>query len=192
MKIMQSLRIAALLGVVSVPALAVTQSVTASSTDQYWYQNPGQFEIGRISLQYGTNEILDIDTSVRLVDQGWGYESPTENAVYVGLFSGDAQLYQIRVAGASHEVATQTYDLASNATDYAQLNAALDQLNWASYPNVTVRFYTTAVGYLGWELHTSNDSMIVSSVPEPGTYGMLLGGLGVLGACAARRQRTPQ
>ncbi|WP_227470571.1 PEP-CTERM sorting domain-containing protein [Massilia sp. YMA4] len=169
--------------------MAVTQSVTASSTDQYWYQNAGLFEIGRISLQYGTNEILDIDTSVRLVDQGWGYESPTENAVYVGLFSGDAELYQIRVAGASHEISTQTYDLASNATDYAQLNAALDQLNWSSYPYVTVRFYTHAVGYLGWELHTSNDSMIVNSVPEPGTYGMLLAGLGLLGACAGRRKR---
>lgn len=190
MKNMQRLYLAAVLGVVAVPALAVTQSVTASATDQYWFQNAGHFEIGRISLQYGTNRIVDIDTSVSLVDQGWGNESPLENAVYVGLFNGDAELYRIHVAGASHEMSTQTYDLAMNANDKLQLNAALGQLNWADHPYVNVRFYTHAAGYPGWELHTFDDSMVVSSVPEPGTYGMLLAGLGVLGACAGRRGRA--
>lgn len=192
MKLVHSLGLAALLGVMSLPVSAVTQSVTASSTDQFWYQNPGPFEIGRITLQYGTNLIADLDTSVRLVDQGWGNQSPIENAVYVGLYHGDAQLYQIRVAGASHEESTQTYDLAANANDYMQLNAALGQLDWAAYPNVTVRFYTHAAGYPGWELHTRDASMVVTSVPEPGEYAMLLAGIGVLGWTAARRKRDPR
>jgi hypothetical protein len=35
-------------------------------------------------------------------------------------------------------------------------------------------------------------SATVSAVPEPATYGMLLGGLGLVGAVAARRQRKAQ
>ncbi|WEF34919.1 PEP-CTERM sorting domain-containing protein [Pseudoduganella chitinolytica] len=189
MKLVHSLGLVVLLGIVSLPASAVTQSVTASSTDQFWYQNAGSFEIGRISLQYGTNRIVDIDTSVWLVDQGWGNQSPLENAVYVGLFNGGAQLVQIRVAGASHDGSTQTYDLAENADDYTQLNTALARLDWAAYPDMTVRFYTHAAGYPGWELHTRDASMVVTSVPEPGAYAMLLAGMGVLGWGGARRKR---
>ena len=37
--------------------------------------------------------------------------------------------------------------------------------------------------------YTGSTTLAVSPVPEPATYGMLLGGLGLVGAVAARRQR---
>ncbi|NHZ98451.1 PEP-CTERM sorting domain-containing protein [Massilia sp. CCM 8734] len=52
--------------------------------------------------------------------------------------------------------------------------------------------YTNAWGYPGWELHTRNVSLDMSTgviaVLEPSSNAMLLGGLTLLGGAAWRRR----
>ncbi|MFP5389971.1 MAG: PEP-CTERM sorting domain-containing protein [Gammaproteobacteria bacterium] len=183
----------ALLSLTCFPALADTSySISTSATDQRYWVNAGNFEIGRVSLAAGTADILALTTSVTLVDQGWGGEHPN-NGVFVGLFEGDTERYQLHMAGANHGWHTDAYDLGAHAADFAGINAALDAVSWGS--GVTVRFYTNAWDYPGWELHTRNDSLNLvtgaaapAPVPEPQTYAMLAAGLGLLGASSLRRR----
>ncbi len=187
-KLLTALTVAAL----SLPlsAAAATYTLSASDTDQSWKSNPGNFEIGRFSLQSNIVDIISLNSSVTLIDQGWGGENP-DNGVSVRLFAGETQIYSLHVAGATHEWKTDYYSLTSNAADFAGINAALDNAAWGA--GVTVRMYTNAWGYPGWELHTRNVSLdmtsgVIAAVPEPATYAMLLGGLTVLGAAARRRR----
>ncbi|WP_099879047.1 PEP-CTERM sorting domain-containing protein [Massilia violaceinigra] len=171
-------------------AAAGTYTLTSPGTDQHAWVNGGQFEIGRFSLQSNVGDILGLNTSVTLMDQGWGGQDPT-NGVYVGLFAGETALYTLHVAGANHAWKTDYYSLTSNPGDFAGINAALDNATWNA--GVTVRMYSNAWDYLGWELHTRNVSLAMTSgvlpaVPEPSSYGMMLGGLTLLGAAAWRRQ----
>ncbi|RSZ60834.1 PEP-CTERM sorting domain-containing protein [Massilia atriviolacea] len=171
-------------------AAAATYTLTSPGTDQVAWVNGGQFEIGRFSLQSTVGDILGLNTSVTLMDQGWGGQDPT-NGVYVGLFAGETALYTLHVAGANHSWKTDNYSLTANQGDFAGLNAALDSAQWNA--GVTVRMYTNAWDYQGWQLHTRNVSLdmtsgVMAPVPEPASYAMLLGGLTLLGAAARRRQ----
>ncbi|NHZ35950.1 PEP-CTERM sorting domain-containing protein [Massilia sp. CCM 8692] len=186
-KLLTALTVAAL----SLPlsAAAATFTLSASQTDQSWMSSPGNFEIGRFSLQSNVGDIISLNSSVTLIDQGWGGENP-DNGVSVRLFAGETSIYTLHVAGANHSWKTDTYSLASNAADFAGINAALDNADWGA--GVTVRMYTNAWGYPGWELHTRNSSLDMTTgviaVPEPSSYAMLLGGLTLLGGAAWRRR----
>ncbi|MDQ1811974.1 PEP-CTERM sorting domain-containing protein [Massilia sp. CCM 9210] len=171
-------------------AAAGTYTLTSPGTDQYAWVNAGKFEIGRFSLQSDVGDIIGLNTSVTLRDQGWGNQDLT-NGVYVGLFAGDTALYTLHVAGANHDWKTDNYSLISNAGHFAGINAALDSAQWNA--GVTVRMYTDAWDYPGWALHTRNVSLdmtsgVLPAVPEPSSYGMMLGGLTLLGVVAWRRQ----
>lgn len=195
-KLLTALAVAAL----SLPlsAAAGTYTLGASETDQIAWVNGGRFEIGRFSLQSTIGDITSLTTSVTLKDQGWGGTDPT-NGVYVGLFAGETALYTLHVAGSNHTWKTDNYSLASNPVAFAGLNAALDSATWGA--GVTMRMYTNAWDYQGWELHTRNDSLsmsaslagaaVMAAVPEPSSYAMMLGGLGLLGLAARRRRATP-
>jgi hypothetical protein len=191
-KLLTALTVAALSSPLS--AAAGTYALSASQTDQIAWVNGGNFEIGRFSLQSTVGDITALTTSVTLKDQGWGSQDPT-NGVSVGLFAGETALYSIRVAGANHVWKTDNYSLINNPADLAAINAALDTAQWGA--GVTVRMYTTAWDYQGWELHTRNVSLAMNSgvlgsgvtapVPEPSSYAMMLGGLALLGVVARRR-----
>lgn len=189
-KLLTALTVAALSSPLS--AAAGSYSLGSSGTDQIAWVNGVNFEIGRFALQSSVGDITSLTTSVTLKDQGWGGQDPT-NGVYVGLFAGETALYTLHVASANHAWETDNYSLASNPVAFSALNAALDNAQWGA--GVTVRMYTNAWDYQGWELHTRNLSLVMTSsgtvmapVPEPSTYAMLLGGLSLLGVVARRRR----
>lgn len=167
----------------------VTQTLSQSGTDQYAWLNSGRIDFGGVTLAAGTNTIYALTSSSTLVDQGWGYTDPN-NGVFIGLFQGTTQVFGFLAAGASHELATRNFDIADNNALLGQLNTALRGVS-GSGP-LSVRMYTDAWGYPGWELHTSNNSFSVTSgvsaVPETETYAMLLAGLALSGAIARRRK----
>ena len=182
------------LSLLSLAHANTTMTINNSGTDQYWYQNPGSLGLGGVTFASGTQSITALDTSVTLVDQGWGGQDPS-NGVYVQLLSGSNVVYSLNVAGANHNWRTLTFDLASNPGTFNALNSALAGINRANGP-ISLQFVTNAWGYLGWELHTGNDSLSVTTslqpVPEPETYAMLLLGLGAVGMLRRRKARTDQ
>lgn len=142
-------------------------------------------ELGRITFASGTNYISNFTSTVTLVDQGYGGTDPT-NGVYVGLFNGETDLYNLHLAGAGHAWSTQTQDF--GATDLTDLNTILASINQASNPLLTMRMFTNSWGYPGWSLTTNNASMTVTSsqVPEPASLALI--GLGFAGFAFARRK----
>ena len=173
---------------------AVTQTMSHSGTDQYAWINPGLLDMGGVTLDSGTNTIYALTSTSTLVDQGWGYTNPG-NGVFVGLFQGTKNVFSFLAAGSSHSKATVNFDIADDSALLGGLNTALRGLGPNSGDPLSIRMYTDAWGYPGWELHTSNNSFSVTSgigavmapVPEPETYAMLLAGLGLTGAFARRR-----
>ncbi len=169
-----------------------TQTISSTGTNQYYNLNPGTFEIGRVTFEFGTQSITALHTSVTLVDQGWGGQDPN-NGVFVQLLSNNNPVYSLNVAGGTHSWHTETFDLSANPGVYNALNSALAGINRADGP-IALQFATNAWGYPGWQLHTANDSLSVTTslaaVPEPETYGMLLLGLGVVGLIKRRKDRA--
>lgn len=180
------------LSLFSVAHADATMTITSTGTDQYWFQNPGNFEIGRVTFEYGTQSISALHTSVTLVDQGWGGQDP-DNGVYVELLSNNNAVYWLNVAGGTHNWHTSTFDLAGNPGVYSALNGALAGINRADGP-IELRLVTNNWGYPGWELHTRDDSLSVTTslqpVPEPETYAMFLLGLGAIGLLKRRTDRA--
>jgi len=68
-----------------------------------------------------------------------------------------------------------------------------DQWELSSAPLAAGTYFLQVTGtVLSKAAGAYTGSATVSAVPEPATYGMLLGGLGLVGAVAARRQRKAQ
>jgi len=163
----------------------VTQTIGPVSSDSYvsWTRQ----DLGDITLAQYTSSITGLNSSITLVDQGWGFQD-YGNGVSVALYDQGVDLYNFQVAGASHNTTTQTFDITANPSILAGLNAALGTVNWNGAPTVQIELYTTPFGYPGWELHTHNDTLSVTSVPEPASMALL--GLGLLSLTMLRRRKS--
>jgi hypothetical protein len=162
----------------------VTQTTAPTSSDTCCWS---QASLGSITLASGTDTILGLTSTMTIWDQGWGGEDATDNQVIIGLFDNGVGIWGQHVAGGFHNVTTQTFDISSDPTALASLNAALDGIDWSAAPTVTMQMISAGLGYPGWELHTSNASFSVTSVPEPTSIALL--GLGLFGFAAARRRK---
>lgn len=81
-----------------------------------------------------------------------------------------------------------TYDLSSGnfkaTSSVAGTQSLLNSVNWAGIAGATVTHHVDQL-YSA----TNQDFMVITAVPEPGTYAMLLAGLGLMGTIARRRTR---
>lgn len=169
-----------------------THTLSSTGTDQYYNRNPGNFEIGRVTFEYDAQFITALHTSVTLADQGWGGQNP-DNGVSIRLLSNNQAVYTLNVAGSTHDWQTLSFDLNANPGAYTAINNALAGINRADGP-IALQFVTNAWGYIGWELHTRNDFLSVTTsalpVPEPETYAMFLAGLGAIGLLKRRQGKA--
>ncbi len=169
----------------------VIQTSTPASSDSYWNGNGWTWqELGSVTLAQGTNTISSLTSAVALKDQGWGGQD-NSNGVLVSLFANGVDLYNIRVASATHVWTTQNYNITNNPSILNDLNVALDSVNWSTSPTVKLVMNATPFAYGGWELHTQNASFSVSStVPESAYIAMLITGLLSFGA--SRKKNNQQ
>lgn len=143
-----------------------------------------------VTLATGTNEILGLTSSMNIVDQGWGGQDPNSNQVLVGLFSNGTNLFNVHVAGGLHNWTFQSYNIASNPSALTGLNAALDLIDWATAPTVTMQMFAAPLGYGGWQLHANNATFTVTSTTVPEPASLVLLGLGLAGLALARRRQA--
>lgn len=168
----------------------VTQATSPASA--YSYQSFAGTDLGSVTLPNGTNTILDLASTVTLVDQGWGGAAST-NGVTLSLLDNGASLWRTYVAGAGHTQSTQTYAISNDPASLLALNTALGSVDWTADPTVTMEMDTAPWGYPGWSLTVSDASFTVTSdttqVPEPSAFA-LLGTSLILGVSAFRYRRA--
>lgn len=168
-------------------AASASASVVQTTAPAGSYQQGGQQELGRVTFAAGTNHVSNLTSSVTLVDQGWGGQDPS-NGVYVGLFNGENHLYNLHLAGATHDWTTQTRNF--GAAELTDLNALLRAIDQSANLAISMRMFTNSWGYSGWSLTTQNATMSVTSsqIPEPASIALF--GLAMAGMAGARRRKA--
>lgn len=168
-------------------ASTIQNASSAGSYDSNWSSS----QLGSVIFEKGTNLISALTSTVTIQDQGWGGEDENNNQVVLGLFDNDQQLWATHVAGGTHNMRTESYDISKNPASLASLNSALSNIDWTSGPSVAMKMYTSTIGYPGWSLTTQNNSFAVTSnvVPEPESCAMLLTGLGLMGFMMRRKSK---
>lgn len=165
----------------------VTQTTAPAGSDSYWYSNGWNHQtLGSVILANATNKILALTSTVTLVDQGWGGQTP-DNGVKITLDVNGSDIWGTSVAGSTHQYTTQTFDITSMPSLLSALNLALGSIDWTSSPTVMMEMFTTPYAWGGWELHTRNASFSVTSqVPEPDS--LLLFGAALAALAVTRRK----
>lgn len=160
----------------------IIQATLPALSSQYETWAPDT--LGRLVLPDGARSILDLTSSVTLVDQGRGATNAA-NGVYLDLTVNGNRLLSIQVASAGHSITTQTFDLASNRVELADVNALLSGIDWSGSPVVAVSMETHPSGFVGSALYTANDELSITTdvvpVPEPSGLAVAALALGMLG-----------
>ena len=154
---------------------------------------------GGWTVSNGTVDIIGVGGAWDLIPGNGNYVDLDGSTNQAGVLSKTLNL----VAGTTY---TATFDLAGNHRGYADdvvdvnfgsssltlTRASADALTAESlsFTAATTGSYTLSFhNHGGDNVGALLDNVSVSAVPEPASYAMLLGGLGLLGFAARRRQR---
>lgn len=148
---------------------AYGDTVTVTGGSAFYYENSGP--VDTITLDEGTYLITDLSASGVVSDQGWG-GTGLSNA-YLSLDVNGVSIWGDTVAVANHDAdpSGTSFNVDINAgsdpTAYANLNTALEGIDWSSTPTVTAELDASAPGYPGWSVSVNGaDLSVTSSVPE--------------------------
>ena len=175
-------------------AVTITQNTTFTPTTATGWTN---VTVGSISLADGTNFVSDMTGNASVQDQGWGGHDFFGNDLRVGLFDGATQLWSVRMAGAGRvglNPINQVFDISTIAGALDGLNAALQTITWTPSSDVRLDAFTAGNGWPGWSITVNSGNLSVTSgvapVPVPAAAGLLLAGIGLLGAAGLRKRKT--
>lgn len=127
---------------------------------------------------WGATKSLDLD---RLMSNMVQSNNPNGNVV--------SALFQAGVWEILYETAGNPYDFTSGAFTVTSADAGvqtgLDNVNWGALPGTTVTVHADQL-----YSRSSQDFLVLTAVPEPSTYALLLAGLAGIGFVARRRARA--
>jgi hypothetical protein len=190
---LSSFAAAAALTVATAASAAPTASLTGASFVEYLGTTP-MAEVVPATVQWfleSQNQAwIDFDGNQRQVDSYLVFFQPGGTLQTLTGFSGsitfDTDVLVVWTAQSSLQD-TAAYGKAGVTYDYSNRFIGLEQLDFNSS---SLAGPTLQIG--GWRASNPGDYVrvfAVTAVPEPGTYAMLLAGLGVVGFVALRSRR---
>lgn len=137
---------------------------------------------------YDTGSVSGLNTAFNMFGSAASFSSATafslRDAFFTGAWNDGLQIHVVATGGSN----TYTSDFIVNTS--GPLNVFF---NWSNINSVTFTSFggVAHAGLNGYGTHFAMDNLaineVVSAVPEPETYAMLLAGLGLIGFMARRR-----
>jgi len=146
--------------------------------------------------------------TVDIIGQTGGWDLIPGNGYYIDLdgSTGQAGVFANSVAVSAGQTYTLSFSLAGNkrpgygddsvTVNFGSSSQVIGRASADGFQTFSLSYTALADGNAAFSFHNAGgdnvgallDNVVVTSVPEPATYAMLLGGLGLLGAVARRRR----